>query len=232
MVITNQQVPQIGTGLYTPQEASTFAKLRLNTFNRWLYESGHGDAVIAPRIPQIENERVITFWDLIQAVAIRNLRFCPTTAKIPLQKIREAVDSCQEQGFTFPLARDHNLYWFSNRLVLKVNDDTYKGIKPRVDKDQLYSGPIIEPFLKDVKFGADKLATVWTPLTRGSYRVDLNAEKRFGMPIIEPGGVLVDALVNAVEAEGSIEAAADAFEVDAEAVLLALKYREYLASAA
>ena len=228
MVTANLQVPQIGTGLYTPQEAATFAKLRTETFNRWFFEE---EAPLRPRIQPANGERLVTFWDLIQAVAVRNLRKSPKTSRISLQLIRTVVRECEEKGYEFPLAREHRLYWFSNRLILKTDDDQYIGLKPGTDLNQLYNGIIIEPFLKEVQF-IDKLAHTWTPLESAHFSVNLNADRRFGMPIIEPGGILVSALTDAVESEGSIEAAADAFEIETEAVLLALKYHEYLASAA
>ena len=223
----------IGTGLYTPREAAHFAKLRPETFNRWFYGDTRGDRVVRPRFDPKPETRLITFVDLIQAVAVRVLRTGPKASKITLKHIREVVRECEEQNILFPLAQEHTLFWYSNRLILKTKEELYIGVTRKIDRNQLYSGRIIEPFLKEVKFGdQDRLAHIWTPLSSPNFRVDLNDGRRFGMPTIEPGGVLVGALVDAVESEGSEESAADAFEISPEAVSLALKYREYLQSAA
>lgn len=226
--------PGIGTGLYTPQEAAHFAKLRTDTFNRWFLGDARGnERVVRQRFGGEGKERVVTFIDLIQAVSVRRLRQSSIASKVTLSHIRDVVNACEREGIEFPLARDHTLYWLSKRLVLRIDEDRFIGLTPEIDKNQLYSGKIIEPFLKEVKFDDhDGLARVWTPLKGLDHRIDLNADRRFGMPIVEPCGILVSALVDAVETEGSIERAADAFEVEEEAVSLALKYQEFLQSAA
>jgi uncharacterized protein (DUF433 family) len=129
------------------------------------------------------------------------------------------------------LARRHTLYWFSNRLILKLDEERYIGLTPKIDKNQLYHGVIIEPFLDEVTFAEDNLAKRWIPLRSKKFEVSLASDRRFGMPTIDPCGILASSLVDAVQAEGSIESAADAFETEPEAVHLALKYAEYLSSA-
>jgi uncharacterized protein (DUF433 family) len=217
-------------GLYTPQEAATFAKLRLQTFNRWFYGNAQGDRVIRPRLNS--SDRIVTFSDLMQAVAVRTLRQNPKGSKVPLQQIREVVEQCEKKGVTSPLARQHTLYVFGGRLILRTASDDYIGLASGVDKGQLYQGKIIEPFLEEVRFGSDSIVDQWSPLSSKKYRISLDANRRFGLPIVEPGGVLVNALVEAVASEGSIKAASEAFEVDEEAVQLAWKYQEYLSQAA
>jgi uncharacterized protein (DUF433 family) len=232
-----QQEPQLGVGLYTPREAAVFAKLRTATFNRWFFGNARGEAALRPRFAPEGGEyedRVVTFWDLIQAVAVRTLRRSERGSRIRLHHIREVVEKCEDENINFPLARNHSLYWFSNRLILKIDEDRYIGLTSGLDKDQLYDGRIIEPFLQDVTFAddSDAMARRWIPLRDRKYEVSLDVDRRFGMPVIEPAGILVSALVDAVYAEGSIEGAADSFETETEAVRLALKYREYLSSAA
>ena len=232
-MVANLQVPHLGTGLYTPREVASFAKVRTQTLNRWFFGDARGEPALRPRI-RFENverdDRLLTFHDLIEAVAVRTMRKS-CEGKIELLHIRDVVNECEERGLTSPLARQHTLYWFSNRLILKTSDSDYIGLKPGTDKSQLYHGVIIEPFLKEVTFDGG-LAQVWTPLSSANFAVKLDADRRFGMPIIEPGGLLVSALTDAVLSEGSIDSAAAAFDLSVEAVLLALKYEEYLMSPA
>ena len=219
-------------GLYTAREAAFFAKLRPKTFNRWFFGDGSNKPVVVSRIESEPENRVVAFWDLIQAVTIRNLRQDPKAAKLSLQHIRDVVKECQDRGLTFPFARRHSLYVFSNRLILRVEDGDYIGLAKGVDKNQLYHSQIIEPFLHELVWDQNKMAKVWTPLNFSKYRIDLNSERRFGLPIVEPGGILAESLADAAQSEGSIAAAAEAFETEEEAVTLALKYREYLSPAA
>lgn len=206
-----------------------FAKLRTETFNRWLFGNSRGEAALRPTklTSDDPDERVVTFVDLIQAVAVRTLRTSEVGSRITLEHIRNVVDECENENIKFPLARKHTLYWYSDRLILKTDQDSYIGLKAGIDKNQLYHGLIVEPFLREVKF-ADGYAQSYTPLKYGDYQINLNAERRFGMPVVEPGGILVSALTDAVSAEGSIDRAADAFEIAPEAVEAALKYREFL----
>lgn len=232
-MVEDIQVRHIGTGLYTPREAALFAKLRTQTLNRWFFGNAHGGRALTPRLHAEgvdREERVLTFEDLIQAVAVRNLRKS-AVGKIELPHIREVVDACENIGLYRPLAKEHTLYWYSNRLILLTETGDYVGLKAGVDKSQFYAPSIIEPYLQEIKF-IDGLAHSWTPLESGDLSIRLDSDRRFGMPMVEPHGILVSALTDAVNAEGSIEAAAESFEIETAAVLLALKYQEYLMSAA
>lgn len=232
MVKFSEPEDMVGIGLYTPTEAARLARVRTQTFNRWFFGDGHGSSVLDPRLGNDPDERVVTFWDLIQAVAVRALRANAQGSRLSLQHIRTVIELAErDYSIRFPLARKHTLYVYSNRLILRLGDE-YIGIEPGVDKDQLYHHKIIEPFLEELEFDHDKMADQWTPLRSQNYHISLDANRRFGMPIVEPNGLLVESLSDAVDSEGSIEAAADAFEVEAEAVNLAVKYRyDYLSPA-
>jgi uncharacterized protein (DUF433 family) len=233
MVKFSEPEKMFGIGLYTPREAAWLARVRTQTFNRWFFGDAHGSRVLDPRLESSPGDRVVTFWDLIQAVAVRTLRANVHGARLSLQHIRTVIKSAErDYSIKYPLARKHTLYVYSNRLILRIGDE-YIGIEPGVDKDQLYHHKIIAPFLEELEFDHDKMADQWTPLRSENYYISLDANRRFGMPIVEPSGLLVESLTDAVDAEGSIEAAADAFEVETEAVNLAVKYRyDYLPPAA
>ena len=231
MVASNTK-EKFGIGLYTPSEAARFAKLRTQTINRWLFGDKKGEPALRPQLGAPRREdRVVTFWDMIQSVAVRQMRTSEKGERISLDHVRRVVDECESVDITYPLARRHTLFWFANRLILKIGDDYY-GTTSSIDKHQKYANPIIEPFLTEVDFGQDDLVTTWNPLEFKNYKISLSADRRFGMPTVEPVGVLASALVDAVASEGSIEAAAESFEVTSEAVRIALKYDEYLSSAA
>lgn len=222
----------IGVGLYTPREAALYARLNTQTFNRWFYGDSRYEPVTSPQKGEIEGERVVTFWDLIQAVGIRNLRLQTRSSSIPLQRIRNVLNEARKEfGLEFPLARRHTIYIYSNRLILKHNDD-WIGLTRGIDRHQLYSHKLIEHYLEELKYDDEGMADEWTPLSSSKYRVSLNADRRFGAPTIEPGGILVESLADSIESEGSVDAAAEAFEVEREAVVLAQKYvYDYLGAA-
>lgn len=231
-MVATSKTDKLGIGLYTPSEAARFAKLRTQTINRWLFGDKKGEPALRPQLGESrQGDRVVTFCDMIQSVAVRQMRTSEKGQRISLDHVRRVVDECESAGITYPLARRHTLYWYSSRLILKIGDDYY-GTTTSVDKQQKYLNPIIEPFLTEVEFGQDDLVATWNPLEFQNYRISLSADRRFGMPTVEPVGVLASALVDAVESEGSIDAAAESFDVTCEAVRIALKYDEFLSSAA
>jgi len=188
--------------------------------------------VLSPRFEGApSSDRVVTFWDLIQAVAVRSLRFDPKAKKISLGHIRSVVAECEKRGIRYPLAADHTLYVFGSRLVLKTSEGVYIGADG-VDRDQMYAGQIVEPFLREISFDGERMAESWKPLESSRYQVLLDPMMRFGLPRVSPGNILVESLTQAVASEGGISEAARAFETLEEAVLLALKYQELLSSAA
>ena len=95
------EAPQlIGVGLYTPREAARFTKLRTGTFNRWFYGDAQGQPALKPRFDSTAEDRVVTFWDLIQALAVRRVRTSPMGKRISLQHIRDVVGECEGMGIT------------------------------------------------------------------------------------------------------------------------------------
>jgi uncharacterized protein (DUF433 family) len=76
------------------------------------------------------------------------------------------------------------------------------------------------------------LASEYTPLKDDGAKIVINPLIKFGAPIVKPCGYTVATLIDAYESEGSIEAAADAYEVTRSEVKLALSYDDVLAGIA
>lgn len=221
---------KLGIGLYTPAEAARYARVPTQTLTRWLWGNAAGPAVVRPQLEG--DDKIVTFWDLIQMVAIRQLRQDNEGRRVPLQHIREVVDMAREDfNLPYPLARDHTIYVYDKRLLIQIGDQLI-GTKKGLDRGQHYEHKIMEPFLTELEFGKDDLAESYEPLTMGEKRVRLAKDRRFGQPVIEPYGILASTLVDAVVAEGSVDAAAAAYEVDPVAVRLAQKWElDYLGAA-
>lgn len=91
--------------------------------------------------------------------------------------------------------------------------------------------PILEVYLYDLTFDTlSGLATEWTPLkdSDSDAKIVINPKFQYGAPVVMPRGYTVGALVDAVENEGSAEAAADIFEIPLADVKLALRYEDML----
>ena len=75
----------IGLGIYTLQEAALYSGLTPNKLSRWVFGIEQSEPVIDS---QLSDERLISFRDLVQAMAINRAR----EEDVPLQKIREATN--------------------------------------------------------------------------------------------------------------------------------------------
>jgi uncharacterized protein (DUF433 family) len=215
----------LGVGLYTPAEAARFIRAKPEALSRWVHGDAKGDSVFPAHFVG-DTDKTITFIDMIQALAVRAVR--TQQRRIPLGRIRDAVTRIiNEQQITSPLAHKHWLFAFGDTIVIKLSQEEIIGVS-RGDVGQAMMVPIVEPFLTEISFSETGLAEVWEPLKAGDYSVRLDPKIRFGQPTIHPLGLLADALAQAVSSEGSVEAAAEAFNVPTAAVWLAAKYQDSL----
>src|SRR5690349_307789 len=103
------QNPKLGVGIYTVAEAAFYARVHPTTLHRWLYGTADGEAVLRP---EIEDEKIVTFVDFVEALAVRAIRL---EHKLSLSKIRQAVKVATDTyGVLHPLAREHITYLFDS----------------------------------------------------------------------------------------------------------------------
>src|SRR5687768_6967785 len=109
----------LGLGLYTPAEAAMYARVPTSTVSRWIHGTTGGLPAVRAQVPA-SDEKVVTFLDFIQSLAIRAIR---TTRKVPLNKIRETVERAHEQyGIEYPFARRHTTYLLGDEVLLDLRD--------------------------------------------------------------------------------------------------------------
>ena len=217
---------KLGVGLYTAAEAARYVRARPEAISRWVHGNAKGERVVRPKFDS-DDERVITFVDMVQALSIRAVR--TQASRVPLPAIRDAVRKVEdEHGIEYPLAHRHLLFYFDKSVFITLDEsDAIVGLTNK-DIGQHLSRPIVEPYLEEIRFDDDGLAEKWTPMTNGEHSIRLDPEIRFGQPIVSPLNILASTLAEAVVAEGSIEAAADAHGVERNAVVLAVKYFDSL----
>lgn len=218
--------------MYTPAEAAFYSRVRTQTLNRWLFGSKHGDRVIFPEAG--DDDRVVTFLDFVQSLAIRSIR---NTFKIPLQKIRQTVDLARTQGVEYPFAVEHSTYLFGDEnapghgdLVLRIGDDLLQASGR--SKGNYVMREIAELYMRDLHFSpetglADRYVA-WAD--RDGAKITMDPRFRFGEPVIESCGFTARTLWEAYEIEGGIDQAAEAFGIDRSQIELALSYYDHLIS--
>jgi hypothetical protein len=192
----------LGIGVYTAQEAAMYVRAHPRAIQRWVYGGSGGKPVIDSQLDSRSDDRPITFTDMIQCLAVRTIRL--SYPRISLPKIRDAVETAtKEYGLASPLARRHKLCVYANStIVIRIDDDSIHGLTGR-DKHQAMMVPIVEPFLDEITYNLDGLASRWVPNRFNDYQIVLDPMKRFGQPILMPYGILVSAIHNSVMAEGS-----------------------------
>jgi len=234
----------LGIGVYSPAEAAFYARVSPKMMTRWVFGDSSGKPVIDRQLTD-PGDKVVTFLDYIQTLAVREVR---QRHGLPLQRIRRGVDEARERyGLEYPLACQHRIFLFSDQqrqghgdIVIRVGgqDDEDEGIVERYiqwtgrARGNLLFKPVVEMFLDDLSFDpATRLASRYRPMSYGGASVFLDPHRRFGEPVIEPGGYTAEALWHATNAEGGIDAAAGAFGVTTDEVILANRYFDMLLTA-
>ncbi len=229
---------RLGIGIYTPAEAARYARVSQRIMRRWVFGEGRANPVIERQIRDT-SEKVVTFLDFIQTLAVREVR---NRHGVSLQKIRHGVDEARHRyGIDYPLARRHTIYLFGDQkgqghgeIVIRLPDVDGPDDERFIQLTGRYQGnlmmpTVIERFLKDLQFDPDsRLASQYSPMAYGDASIVLNPHRRFGEPIVDPGGYTAETLWHATNTEGGIKAAAEAFGVTIDEVKLANDYFDSL----
>ena len=222
---------KIGLGIYTPAEAARYARVHTATLARWIHGDDRGRAVVDAQLSG-DQDRIITFLDFVQALAIRAIR---TRHRLPLSKIRDAVSYTRQRlGLTYPLARKHTTYLFRGDLYVRLETENeeefitdYMQVSG-IGKDQLAHAKVIELYMENLSFDATGLASTYRPFEYKDRVVVMDPQRRFGQPMLDSCAYTIEALIGAVDTEGGIDAAAAAYGVEREDVLAAIAYDDYL----
>lgn len=214
----------LGIGLYTPAEAALYARVSPRLLVRWLYGSRVGDPVLRPELAG-EPERLVTFLDFVQALAVRAVR---VQHRVPLRKIRQAIDTAENHyDVTYPFAREHVTYLFGSDLIIKLGDDRYVQVSGKGARNRLIA-KVAEFYMKDLTFNREGLAERYRAFVWARYEVAMDPRVRFGEPIVTSCGYSAQALWDAHKSEGSVEAAAKVYGVKPGEVEAACRYFDHV----
>lgn len=215
----------LGLGVYTLQEASFYGKVSSRRLSSWVF----GSTKYAPVIhSELIDERLVSFHDLVQAMAINKAR----EYGVSLQKIREAIQRAeQEFNISLPLAHQHKLVLFDKELHIQLSRDQIVQLTGR-GRDQSMMVPIIEPFMKDLCFSEAGLAISYVAFKWHGKRIILDPQRQFGQPLVDGTGYRADVLANAFNVEGSADFVASEYNVTLADVKVAVSYMQSLRAVA
>lgn len=214
-------------GVYTPDQAARLLGIREGMVKRWIYGSAAGGAALIPQYPNHQGD-LVTFVDLVQAMAVRQIR---QSKALSLQKIRATIEAADKHGVNYPFARKHTTYVFHDDVVLRLNSGNLIQVTGKY-KEQHLLEPIVQNYLDDMGFDDDGLVDEYVPMQQGFRKVVLKPTVNFGAPTVFPCGYTVRTLLDALDAEGSVESAANVCDVHHEDVRVAAAYENTLRNAA
>lgn len=192
---------------------------------RWLHGGNGSEQVLRSQL-SVGDERIITFLDFVQALAVHDIR---NQKKISLQKIREAIRLAEDKyHIEYPLARRHTTYLLGDDIYIQP-----EGCKDLVQvtgrqKHQMTMKKVVEIYLVDLTFGEDGLAVAYDAFKWHGIPIRMNPKHRFGEPMVTTCGYTAQSLWEAAKTEGSIEAAAEAYGVEPADVEAAFRYYDFL----
>ena len=217
----------LGHGLYTLREASFYARVPVQTMGRWLYGSGRLDSVVQPEFAS--EEKLVSFLDLVQSLAIRAIRI---QQRVPLQKIRQAMEiATKDFGMTYPFARAHTTFLWGGEIVIRPGIDA-QGYDEFVEasgkhrRNRLLT-KVVEIYLRDLTFSQKGLASLYRAFKWNGVEINMDPTQYFGEPLM-PSRHTAKTLWEASQIEGGLEPAAKAFGVSVEEVEAACRFYDHL----
>ena len=210
-------------GAYNVHDVALFARMNAGTVRRWFFGSNTGSAIMSGK----DKERFLTFLDFMQAVAVRNLRM---KHRVHLDKIREAIQYAEtEFKMSHPFARPHATWLDGKSIAILPPQQEVAVHATGRNKGQHVLKRILEPYLEDVSFNPETgLAESFKAYQFKDRTIKMNPEIHFGQPFVETVGITAERLAAAVDEEGSLDAAAEAFGVHRDDVEAASHYIDSL----
>ncbi len=204
--------PRVKHPLFTAAEAAVYLRVPPSTFSTWLRTDQKPGGIVTAFRPR-RSGPVIPFVGLAEGLALAAFR----RAGVPLQRIRPALMQLEaELGLQHALASDR-LFTDGVEVLydygVEQQDDRISELVV-VRKQQRVFVPIVEQYLKRIKYGPDHWAAQVALPGYEQTRVIVDLRLAFGRPIIERARVPVEEIVDRWWAGDSIAALAADFSLE------------------
>jgi len=217
-------------GLYTVSMAARILHedpIRLRSWINGVQHSG-AEPIIHRQLPRVGGRTVFGFLDLIEARFVKHFRDLGLSA----QAIRKFATKLRERHHTdHPFAMNKAFRTDGKVIFMEIVENEEDRRIINLLNDNFEMGEVIERSLFASILYVDDLAYRWRP----SYEqplVVLDPKFAFGRPAIEEIWIPTDTIAAAAEAEESIAAVAEDFEIDPLAVIQAIAYEQSLSAGA
>ena len=221
--VTIGEAAESGIGIYSAAEAALYARMPPQTLRAWFFDYGHRKRY---RQSQIADDTIkhIGFLDFIEALAIRTIRH---NYNVSFQKIRAANEyAAKAFGTPYPFAHKYHETFASAGVVYILDkrkpDQLTQITSPQQGQTEFRR--VVETWVTQIEFGEDDLANLFVAKESENERIVMNPIRNFGTPIHEKSGYPARVLWEAAIVEGSLEEAAQEYQVSTEAVDLSFRY--------
>ncbi len=218
----------LGKGMYTVAEAALYCRVSTAMMTRWLFGNSSGDAVMVPQFGT--NERLVSFLDLVQTLAVREIRI---HHKVAMPKIREAIKYAEDKFKLYhPFARHHCTYLYDGTLLIRPDqaEDDFIEASGRQKGQRRF--PFVEMYLKSLDFTPDGLAykyRIFNSNHPNPVAVTMDPKVRFGEPLL-PSGYTALTIYEAIKAEGGVNQVAKAYGISVEEAEAAYQFADHLSA--
>lgn len=214
---------EFGIGVYTPTEAARMVGMESSTLRRWLRGYAHHGKRESPLwLPQHSTEQddelLLGFRDLIEARiihALREKRIGLPTIRICLERAREIVGD--ERPFSTRQFKTDGRTIFLE-IIHGIDEPEFIDLK----RKQGVFKRIVEPSLEDLDFGERGAERWWLLPKRRTIVADPTMS--FGQPIIADYGITTASVLDAVNAEGSVDKVSRVYDIPIRLIRDALRY--------
>ena len=218
-MVANNMKTMLGSGIYTVSEAALYARVSSRMMSRWLFGSGNNRPVVQPQF--IAQDKLVSFLDLVQTLAIRELRM---QCRLALPKFRQAIEVARDKfGLQYPFAMKNYTFLWEDKIVIQPAEKQFVEASGKHMGNRLL--PFIEKYLDDLSFDeADGLATAYRPFKFAGVSIEMRPSIRFGEPLL-PSGYTARTIWESIRVEGGIRATAEAFgipEVEVDAAYMSM----------
>ena len=211
-----------GIGAYTAPEAARMVGMNSATLRRWLLGYEH-DRKVEPALwqPQYlpdDDGLLLGFRDLVEARIVNALR----GMRIGLPTIRQCIERARQiVGDERPFSTQE-FKTDGKNIFLEITKGLDEPVFINLKNSQGVFKRVVEPSLQDLDFGPTGAERWW--LLHGKKTVVADPARSFGQPILADHGISTARMVEAVEAEGSVEQAAKVYEIQPRLIRDALAY--------
>jgi uncharacterized protein (DUF433 family) len=221
----------VGTvGLYPLPMAAKILHESNSKLRSWIegWPTSRAQPIIVRQLPPINGRTVLGFLDLIEARFVKHF----SELRLSPQSNRKAAEKLRARHHTdHPFATRNRFRTDGRKISMETVETEGEKRVLNLMNDNFEMGDVIEQSLFDDILYAEDLAYRWHP-ARDLPWIVLDPKYAFGRPVVENIWIPTDTLYAAHEAEGSIKAVSEDFEIDEEAVAQAVAYEQLLRSGA